>query len=512
MKDLQSWYREGLKARIDALLAALKGLRENRVDAVASIKRMARSFSSSSRSYGFPHITDAAERLERSSDQALPKEAERLIRVLQQTVEEGDTQKIAILLVDDDPEVALLVKSVLSAPTREVVVADCSAAAQDLLASREVALILLDLMLPDTDGRNLIVRLKENSATAGIPIFVLSAHSNPQVRMECLALGAEEFFEKPIDPEMLAALIMLKLQRYAESSRESRRDSLTDLPNRAAFKEAFERELSLAGRAGYPVTMALLDLDHFKEVNDQYGHSFGDQVLQAIAREMMLGLRKPDFMARWGGEEFIMFFPNTRIEGAVRALTKMQERVQDNVIEGPEGAIIQMTFSAGVFEVPHHSSLDDAVARADRFLYIAKAKGRNCVVASEEPPSPAVRRILLAEDDELTAALVKYLLNQEGLEVIHVTDGTEALAAALRNNLSLAILDIRLPGLDGFELLTRLRQNLSSAGLPVVVLTSMAEESAVARGFRTGADDYIVKPFSPVEFLLRVRRLIKSGR
>lgn len=122
---------------------------------------------------------------------------------------------------------------------------------------------------------------------------------------------------------------------------------------------------------------------------------------------------------------------------------------------------------------------------------------------------PAKKTVLVAEDDRVTAKLLEHRLSREAeLKVIHCTDGLDAWEVAANENISLAILDVQLPGLDGFALLSRLRATPRTAAVPVIMLTSLADEEDVVRGLELGANDYVVKPFSPAELMARVRRLL----
>jgi len=154
------------------------------------------------------------------------------------------------------------------------------------------------------------------------------------------------------------------------------------------------------------------------------------------------------------------------------------------------------------------------VARADYHLYLAKSTGRDRVVSQAIEMPRIKKKILIAEDDELVATLIRHRLSQEGFEVIHFSDGESVLKAIGDNgrnpDLSLVILDVLLPEMDGFELLSRLRQKRTLAQVPIIVLTVMGSEEDVVRGLALGADDYVVKPFSPTELLARVHRLLKK--
>ena len=134
-------------------------------------------------------------------------------------------------------------------------------------------------------------------------------------------------------------------------------------------------------------------------------------------------------------------------------------------------------------------------------------QGGNALVDQTQPEEAVT--VLFAEDDLLSAAMLQHRLEKEGFNVLHFPDGAEALDGALSNRVDLAILDVKMPGMDGFELLERLRKVPAYYELPIIMLTSMGREEDVARGFDLGADDYMVKPFSPVEVLARVRRLLR---
>ncbi|MBW3660759.1 MAG: response regulator [Gemmatimonadetes bacterium] len=513
MEELKSWYREQLVARIDALEAASAALREEVAgEARGTIRRIAHSLRGSGGTYGFPRITEAAAQVEEAADHELPARLENLLGVLRDVATAGDPERLGLLVIDDDPEVAQVLRWHLGGKNREIHVARSAEEAEQVLANHEVELIVLDLVLPDTDGRNLLMRLRERASTAALPVIVLTVKHSALAKSECFALGADEFFDKPFDAEAFATAVASKLQRSQEISRDSRQDTLTGLPNRAAFHEAFRRSKAAAERNRRPLSIGFLDLDHFKRVNDAHGHAMGDEVLRRAARVISGTLRQSDLMARWGGEEFVALFPETEPEGALRALDNARRRFRDERFSS-DGESFALTFSAGVAPVLEEDDVNQAVARADYYLYLAKSTGRDRVVSESADLPRAKRKVLIAEDDELVATLIRHRLVQEGFEVVHYGDG-ESVLDAIGNNgtdpgFSLVILDVLLPEMDGFELLSRLRQKRGMAQVPIIVLTVMGNEEDVVRGLALGADDYVVKPFSPTELLARVHRLLK---
>jgi two-component system response regulator AdeR len=144
---------------------------------------------------------------------------------------------------------------------------------------------------------------------------------------------------------------------------------------------------------------------------------------------------------------------------------------------------------------------------AKAILEDAMEAGGNNLADTSQPDE--VTTVLFAEDDLLSAALLQHRLEMEGFRVLHFPDGAQALEGALSNQIDLAVLDVKMPGMDGFELLAELRKVPSLHGLPIIMLTSLDREEDVKRGFQLGADDYMVKPFSPVEVLARIRGLLR---
>lgn len=511
MNELEDWYRESLVSRIDALQSARKSLGQGSQEALESIRRIAHSLRGSGGTFGFPEITEAAARVEEANDDEIPPALDTLIDLLKRTANiPKDQPTSTVLVIDDDPDILHFLKAKLADPARQIETADTLASAQAKLKESPPSLIILDLVLPDGDGRSFLLRLREDPHTAGIPVLVLSAKQHPTTKAECYALGANGFFEKPFDAETLSAAVASNIQRAGQTTKAARQDWLTKLPNRAAFTETFQRLHSYAKRQQEPLTAAILDLDNFKSVNDLYGHALGDEVLRRTAKVVSQALRKSDYLARWGGEEFVVLMPNTDPQGGVNALEKALQALQEETFQGPKGETFTISFSAGVTSVNEDSTVEEAIAEADRYLYIAKSAGKNQVCTAENQPEMPAPKILFAEDDEIVASIVKHRLQRQGFKVIHYTNGKEAFKKAQSTPANLAILDVKMPGMDGFDLLAHLRQLPTYASIPIVMLTGMGKEQDTVRALELGADDYILKPFSPVELLARIRRLLRS--
>jgi diguanylate cyclase (GGDEF)-like protein len=387
--------QEGLSSRAMVLEVALMGVRDGHPEAGERARRVARSLRGLARSYGIAELIEAAWVAEDAPDAELANATGALLDVLQRVLGQHGSRTAVILLVEDDRVMARALGHALGGPGHEVEVASTMAEGQRVVDARAVSLVVLDLSLPDGDGRDMLVRLREKAATAHVPVVILSGENRPEVQAECLALGADLYMDKASPLPLVAAAISAKIRREADLARVTRLDGLTGLPNRAAFEVAFEQFRAHARRTGKPMALGLVDLDHFKSVNDTYGHLVGDEVLMRVAQVLGRALRQSDFIARWGGEEMVVMLPDTDAPGAVVALQKALETLRAEVFKDGGDRTFSVTFSAGVAETAAGSTVEDAVAAADRLLYAAKAAGRNRVVSVDsvlpppEPPPPA---------------------------------------------------------------------------------------------------------------------------
>jgi two-component system cell cycle response regulator len=411
-----------------------------------------------------------------------------------------------VLIVDDDPSVHRLLDGPLRDAGLAVEAAETAADAERRLGGRPVELIVLDLVLPDADGRTLLARLREDPRTSAIPVIVLSGHLSPEARAECFALGCETFIVKPFDPAAVRAAAAAILERAAQVRFDARRDPVTSLANRAAFREAFDRATArrTARRGG--VCVALLELDQYRTLAATSGWGTADRALAFAARALARSLHAATLVARWSGGAFAALLTGsdeakatTLVGGAMRAAGAAAE---------PDGQGGTFTFSAGVAEWAAGASLEDTLAEAESQMVAARAAGGDAACSAAHPGRAVRRVVVLAEDDDLIASVVKRRLEREGFTVKHFVDGAKAAAAAPRLRPSLAILDATLAGADGFELVRKLRAATALTHLPIMMLTPVGRDADVMRGHEVGADDYVVKPFSPAELVARVHRLL----
>lgn len=348
MRDLQAAYRRTLPSLIRDLEEAASGLRLGRAGADESVHRLAHQLKGSGGSYGFPEVSAAAAAVLAAEPDDAVDAVTGLLEVMV-TIAAGDAPHTSrILLIDDDPLIRHLVAATLSAGPHEIVEADSFAAAGGYLDA-PLDLIILDLFLPDGDGREILALLRREPATSSVPVVILSGEVASRAQDECLALGASAFVEKPFDAGEFAELVG-----------------------------------RLVGGEAPPV-----------------------------------------------------------------------DGVRTRPLSGH-----------------------------------------------------ATRRVLIAEDDQLTADLAADRLQRDGFDVALAVNGLEALKLVDDEVFDLVVLDVKMPYIDGFQLLSELRGRPKYDDVPIVILTAMGSEHSVVRAFELGASDYILKPFSPTELTARVERLL----
>jgi two-component system, cell cycle response regulator len=254
-------------------------------------------------------------------------------------------------------------------------------------------LILLDVEMPNLDGHGMLAKLREDPSTDDIPVVFLTARSSTEDVVEGLRLGAHDYLRKPFEPAELLARVTAALrvkalqdelrQRNDELTAMSRTDALTGLPNRRALAGYLEEVCSLARRVGKQAALLMVDVDHFKQVNDTHGHDAGDDVLQEVARRLKSVCRTEDMAGRWGGEEFLVIAPMTGIEGAAALGERVRAAIAASPIHVDEtGADLAVTASIGAT-----AGVDDGDALlriADAALYEAKRSGRDRVVTGPD--------------------------------------------------------------------------------------------------------------------------------
>jgi diguanylate cyclase (GGDEF)-like protein len=308
-------------------------------------------------------------------------------------------KRTTVLIVDDEPQNIHLLVDALCDEHELIVATSAWEAIKRADSQNPPDLILLDVMMPEMDGWDVCHELKANPTTESIPIIFVTTRDDVMDEAKGLAAGAVDYITKPFSPEIVRARVHTHLALKAQAdmlASLSAIDDLTGLPNRRRFNQRMEEEWRRATRTGSSVTVVMMDVDHFKQYNDNYGHGTGDDCLRRVAQALRKVVhRAADVVARYGGEEFAAILPATGAEDGMQVAERFRQAVNSLRLEhGYSSTNEFITISVGVAtcvpglrEKPH-----DLLETADRMLYEAKGKGRNCVVGDYLPHTADSKR------------------------------------------------------------------------------------------------------------------------
>ncbi|MEA3314375.1 MAG: diguanylate cyclase, partial [Campylobacterota bacterium] len=256
--------------------------------------------------------------------------------------------------------------------------------ALDILNKEKIDLILLDIVMPEMDGFEVCRRIKSNPLTKDIPIIFSTSKTDETSIEKAYDLGGIDYVTKPFKPKELLARVktQLKMQELQEELRVlASTDHMTKLYNRRYFTKISEHTLDLAKRDKNDISIIILDIDKFKNINDTYGHQIGDEVIIELANRLTQLQRKSDIICRYGGEEFVILLPNTSIEAAFEVAQKIRKDIELLSIKVDNNKELKVTISLGVSQVSFDDeiNIEPSLKRADNALYNAKDNGRNMV-------------------------------------------------------------------------------------------------------------------------------------
>jgi diguanylate cyclase (GGDEF)-like protein len=302
-----------------------------------------------------------------------------------------------VLIADDDPMQRLYLTRCLSSWGYETLVVEDGEEAWKILQRDDAPqMVLLDWMMPGMDGTVLCQHVRGLKDRPYTFIVLLTARREQQDLLSGLGAGADDYMTKPVNtPELQARLRsgqrIIDLQNklhlaYETQKYEATHDSLTEIWNRPAILDLFSRECSKAARERSLIGVLIADVDHFKIINDQFGHVCGDIALREIARRMQASLRPYDFMGRYGGEEFLILVPGCEPHTVCEVADRVRLAVAEHPINARDNQIA-VTLSIGVNTAAPISveQRDELLQRADQALYLAKQNGRNRIECSESP-------------------------------------------------------------------------------------------------------------------------------
>ncbi|GAB3552312.1 hypothetical protein GCM10027343_37720 [Noviherbaspirillum agri] len=292
-------------------------------------------------------------------------------------VQTNEQEQYRVLVVEDSRVAVALIQRTLAQHGIDTQAINDPGCLLDALESYRPDLILMDMYMPRFTGVEATRVLRQMAGYSSVPIVYLSGESEVAMQVEALRLGGDQFLMKPFNPVLLAAVVKTRIERFRETRRSSRLDGLTGLLNHTTAKSRLNTLVSQAGGSG-PLTVAMIDIDHFKAINDTYGHPVGDQVIRGLAWLLKGRLRTIDLIGRYGGEEFLLALPDVTPAQAGSVIDRIRADFAALPHAHPQGALYA-TFSAGIAAYPHIDTAAGLTEAADGALLQAKRLGRNRV-------------------------------------------------------------------------------------------------------------------------------------
>lgn len=284
-----------------------------------------------------------------------------------------------VLVVEDSLTASKSIQRTLSVSGIESFAINQPQDVLDGLTRFQPDLILMDMFMPGCTGVEATRVIRQHAEFLSTPIIYLSGDTNVPLQVDALRLGGDHFLTKPYNPVILNAIVKSKIERYRALRRSMLRDSLTGLLNHITAKEKLALAIQAADIEHQPLSVAMIDIDHFKKVNDTYGHQVGDHVIRSLAWFLKQRLRKTDLVGRYGGEEFLVILPGADADQAIEVLERI--RRDFSLIKHPfDDTWFNTTFSGGVSQFPTITSGEALIKSADEALYEAKRGGRNRVL------------------------------------------------------------------------------------------------------------------------------------
>jgi diguanylate cyclase (GGDEF)-like protein len=296
------------------------------------------------------------------------------------------THAFKLLVVDDEKQNRILLTELLQ-DDYQIILAKNGTQALERAQQYLPDLILLDILMPEMDGFAVIRALKNLDSTRNIPVIFITALDSADHEEQGLELGAVDYISKPFHP----SIVRVRVRNHLQSVHHRRLleklallDSLTEIPNRRRFDEIYEQEWRRCLRSGAPLSLTIIDVDHFKNFNDTHGHAAGDILLTRVAHTIQATLKRPgDFVARYGGEEFVLLLPEVDAAGGLTLAEQIRSQIETLHVphgDSPVGPWLTISLG-GATQVPREPVIDPGLfCRADQCLYEAKRSGRNRAV------------------------------------------------------------------------------------------------------------------------------------
>jgi diguanylate cyclase (GGDEF)-like protein len=506
-------HAHNLGHRLDALSIALKNLEED-PQTLDAARRLIASVRASSKLHGMTALADAAQTAENAQACDVPARLKELITLMRLEINRRGVEVQNVLLVSPDAALIATLRPALEAHARRVLTAATAQEALQLIAAQDVSFVVIDFVLTGQDGRALIATLRSRPATAALPIIAIAPKLADGVKDQDLVQEADGYFEKPIKAAEIADFLSFRLKRGHERGRESRRDSLTGLLNRAALCTSYGELMAQRSDPDEPVTLAMIGINRFDILSADCGPVVRDELVRQIASLLSSSFRTTDIVARWGISEFAVILPGEDHFGGTRAIEKVLSVLNRQKVNTPAGKVVPVTVCAGLTVVTGATTVDEAVERADHFLYAAYYMNLSSstvypIVSDTTHAVHRTERVALCLADPNMTQVLEQFLERDNFEPLACASVEAALSDLPKQRVHMVVLDDETPDDGAFRILQVLRAQPRYNRVPIVMLVS--GEATIVRALELGANDYAIKPFKASAFIMRVRRILRHG-
>jgi diguanylate cyclase (GGDEF)-like protein len=393
-----------------------------------------------------------------------------------------------ILLVEDSAVLRYTMVGFIQRAGHDATVAETGEEALQLIETTPVDLVIMDVEMPGLDGFETTRLIREFFGDRWVPIIFVTGMGDEASYRKGIEAGGDDYMIKPVSPVILQAKLraferivdmQLQLQRLNnELQTLSQRDGLTELFNRRAYEDKAGSQWQISTRAHEPVAILMVDVDHFKEFNDHYGHQTGDDCLKLVARTLLANLHRPaDILARYGGEEFILLLPDTNLQGARTVAESLRKGIETlQIPHAHSSTATAVTISVGGAVAEHTTGLNeqDLAREADEALYKAKAQGRNRAVIVQVSPH---KTILIADGEKDSARRAGELLRQR-FNIITASSAEECLEIAHNCHPDLIILAAETEATDAERIRNSLQSSDRTSEIPLIRLGATGQLGA----------------------------------
>ena len=530
MEKYKKKFVSNMKEKYDEITSKNKSMTEK------ELYQFLHTFKGTAGTVGYPVSAEKAEallvKMDLDSERIMTKEEtiQLLDKVMEEILEadlvnkgkeeETNIQKM-IMLINPNPMLLIERKAQLEGEGYIVFAAMNLKKAQTALYDMHPDCIIIDYHLIETDQSDIAKEVREKAELQFTPFIMTDSVHSVRNRINGYRFGADDFLDQDVSVEEYLLRVNGKIAKRKTIVHSVLTDELTGAYNRKYLDSQLNYMRYDLVRNGEKATLAIFDIDHFKLINDRFGHLIGDQVLRKLSQYIMEEKRRTDILIRYGGEEFVLILPDTTSTQADLFLQRLLTGFRSKVFRVKEETF-SVTFSGGIVDIDGSSPNKKLLNQADEALYRAKANGRNQMVIYESNLSDIkpikTIRIAVVDDDEIIRTLLTSHLQQfypeenYEIEVKSYREGESFFEDDWHKSGSscLVLLDGIMPRMDGIEVLRKLRSESSQNKYTVMMLTGRKAEKDIVKALELGADDYITKPFSMGELEARIKRLIQK--